>query len=1086
MGAAIVHSDPLPAPLTFSVVSSRQPLVKRFARRPDGTVAKSAIAALGRGTVRTHQVASLAALAKFLDGLTATQACIWGVTGREEAVVVAKDQFREDGEAITRSRGFFHWPEGPGVWMLDVDPFPGEAPLSPGQVIGLLRSLHPVLARAAMLWRPSASSGVDGGGITGQRVYLAVTDATLIEAAGSVLTDLLWVAGYGRVRISDAGTLLPRTLIDSAPWNPVWLDFAGPPILEGVVRRRIQPEIFPGEERVDLRALVAAGTSELRRNAEALRKEAQQARVAEARAIRQRYVEARGLDGLPLDPTIEVGFLAPEHELISREGERVTVRALLADRGRWHRREFADPEEPDYGGDRRIAVALLDGPEPRIYSHAHGGRAWGLLSPELEFEGIAETAVPEWRVALATARETARQEADDGEDDDAGIPFVSVKEALLTPEILTVQANTGAGKTHTIIGLLADTLLANDPESLLIVAVETLFAVGEIAKAVRALVPREAAGRFLVLRSGEPAKPFVDRKSDARPYRAVLCTHAAMRSLGDNPHRDGRVIAKLEHARDTDGRPLKVFVIIDEGDAYLAGLEKVFPLGYRTRRDYDPNTRRERVLRYSACPKDCGACSLTAWRMYGMTVPDKGHAQYRIKPAIGDPTNGVEIDARFLEGAMAEPRIIGAYSLFPLDRRRIPDLPVTLPMQDPKTGDIVEAPHGPGILAEFAKSPGATIRMCHLRDADGRHAAPGTVDDGAVWPPYACTLPTLVSWNRRPLAQLLALADDLRFLSATFTAGSRWLLRQVFGPFGHARVPTPDERKLKTLLVLVVPKVEISAAIAEQLTGIRPVLYVVPRERDVTRHKVRVQSWRTETLRPAVWLERMMHTTDPERPPTFLTTYARSSISRGANLGRYRILILDGNAPGAMMNELCLGTDDPLTGIETARRSVVYQASGRHMRWDLNGEDDGLRVLVYAGGEDALHHRLTDDGAWLAARHEGSVERVIRVVLDVHPERAVRAIEGFFATGECTVTDAIEGNRANLSRRQRAKVDASHRTDENRARRREAKREALRERIEACRREGLGWRDTYLRLHLTRHFSKEELVELKAAYEAPE
>ena len=80
---------------------------------------------------------------------------------------------------------------------------------------------------------------------------------------------------------------------------------------------------------------------------------------------------------------------------------------------------------------------------------------------------------------------------------------------------------------------------------------------------------------------------------------------------------------------------------------------------------------------------------------------------------------------------------------------------------------------------------------------------------------------------------------------------------------------------------------------------------------------------------------------------------------------------------------------------------------------------------------------------------------------------------------------SIEGNRATLSPRQREKVDGSRRTDENKARRREAKREALRERIEACRREGFQWRETYRKLNLARHFSKEELAEIRNAYEPP-
>ena len=52
---------------------------------------------------------------------------------------------------------------------------------------------------------------------------------------------------------------------------------------------------------------------------------------------------------------------------------------MLTDPEKWHQARFADPLEPDYRHDKRIAYANLESDEPYIWSHAHGGQRYRLV-----------------------------------------------------------------------------------------------------------------------------------------------------------------------------------------------------------------------------------------------------------------------------------------------------------------------------------------------------------------------------------------------------------------------------------------------------------------------------------------------------------------------------------------------------------------------------------------------------------------------------------------------------------------------------------------------------------------------------------
>jgi hypothetical protein len=95
----------------------------------------------------------------------------------------------------------------------------------------------------------------------------------------------------------------------------------------------------------------------------------------EAEKVRAAYTAERAAAGRAVSwiDDDERTVLEGSHEIVLTGGAVVTVDDILADPARYHDASCADPREPDYRGDDRIAVIKTDG-FPNIYSHAHGGQ----------------------------------------------------------------------------------------------------------------------------------------------------------------------------------------------------------------------------------------------------------------------------------------------------------------------------------------------------------------------------------------------------------------------------------------------------------------------------------------------------------------------------------------------------------------------------------------------------------------------------------------------------------------------------------------------------------------------------------------
>lgn len=360
------------------------------------------------GYASVCKVSSLSEFEKLLTSLGPDQALIYGRPEADQIALTTQEDWEHRGkprDVIPRTNETFSWPEGPGILMMDYDPSDdGTEPLSPQKLIDAIKSAAPGMSSVEMLTWPSASSWIKNvetsewaQGQSGQRLYFMVEDARDIPRAGRVLCERLWLAGYGYMKVSSAGSLLPRTLMDAMVWQPSRLDFAAGAKCEGpLVQDRGEPTLIAGAvTRLDTAKALSDLAPREQKAVEALKKQAREEKKEEAAAERADWLDRQArkmagdtagedeialarehaeaaLDGSPLsgDFVLEV---ATENDI-----EAVTVAEILSAPERYDRAKTRDPLEPEYDGGRLVGMLFLDGPVKTLHSFARGGATYQL------------------------------------------------------------------------------------------------------------------------------------------------------------------------------------------------------------------------------------------------------------------------------------------------------------------------------------------------------------------------------------------------------------------------------------------------------------------------------------------------------------------------------------------------------------------------------------------------------------------------------------------------------------------------------------------------------------------------------------
>ena len=420
----------------LTVITSRRPamLSKTVQRGPDGSLIREGGGLLGEGHARIATVSSLGEFAALLQGLGPAQGLTFGLPCGGDGRIVSRAALAREGYSqgiLTRTRDRFAWPDGPGILMLDHDP--NDVALSREELVRLIRTAVPGLADVAMLWWPSASShicdagtGEDLTGLRGQRIYLLVRDASDIPRAGAALVDRFWAAGHGRIIVSAAGAALERCPVDGSVWQPERLDFAaGAGCGEGLVQRRGAPVLIPGSsETVDTRIALPDDPA-ISRAAAAARRCARTDAADTVEAARKRFLDekekallapedrddpekreaARTVFRRAVENNVLTADFPVEVETAPGHFETITVGRILDDRAGFHGRLTRDPLEPGYDGGRATGKLFLMDSRPVLFSFAHHGRSFHLVSSPERIEVVQGRLADATESALGVLRD---------------------------------------------------------------------------------------------------------------------------------------------------------------------------------------------------------------------------------------------------------------------------------------------------------------------------------------------------------------------------------------------------------------------------------------------------------------------------------------------------------------------------------------------------------------------------------------------------------------------------------------------------------------------------------------------------------
>lgn len=338
------------------------------------------------------------------------KAFAYGVCGIKKAQIITKRALKRNEQryTISRTREFFSFSDGPGIMMLDYDPAEESTSMSQDELLAALYSACPALKDAPHVVTASASSFIYNGdaqlkGASGWHVYVLVQEAKDIPRAGEVLFEKTWLHGHGYIKINTAGNCLERSLIDKAVFQPERLDFISGACCHAPIEQRrpkalrMNLHALPLDTREHLPPLADSEKRKLiRLKSEAVAKVADEAARVRQRWIREHAEEAH--NNLPHNERSAERLTSLEEEfrnacetqtlglnfvLYPEEGGQVTVAEVLSDPGKWHGTRFADPLEPEYRNDKRIAQVNMEGyGEPYIHSFAHGGVRY-FLSAEI-------------------------------------------------------------------------------------------------------------------------------------------------------------------------------------------------------------------------------------------------------------------------------------------------------------------------------------------------------------------------------------------------------------------------------------------------------------------------------------------------------------------------------------------------------------------------------------------------------------------------------------------------------------------------------------------------------------------------------
>jgi hypothetical protein len=404
-------------PLSFFItkIEADNSLGKRMSLTNDGELYKEILPPAYKGKFETLQFSSLQDFNKFLSSVDNNMAVTYGLfKGENSGKFVSKSlkegEYRYVRKMKTRTREAMEWGNSSGILFLDYDPPVSSKAMTKEELISAIRETCPFLNEVEMLWRPSSSSLIENANtgetiseIAGQHLYIIAEKASEIPELGQEIAKRLWLNGYGRFDISKAGIALKKTIVDTTVWQPERLDFVGgAEVSSPLSQKKLVGKIIKGKKRcISLNDIAQLDAHEIRTLDHLMREKRKEVEftcyIKRDEFKKQMLKRTLGEDfneensehfkrRAHLLAALMDGVLYEDFILRTRNGTEVSVGEILDQPDKYNRKRFADPLEPDYRNDNRIAWARLNVVHPFIYSFAHGGRRFLLKRklPEIE------------------------------------------------------------------------------------------------------------------------------------------------------------------------------------------------------------------------------------------------------------------------------------------------------------------------------------------------------------------------------------------------------------------------------------------------------------------------------------------------------------------------------------------------------------------------------------------------------------------------------------------------------------------------------------------------------------------------------
>ena len=370
--------------IEFSIVTKTKGiLTKRFSVKNGELKKDSSECLLQHGKVERIS-ATFPEIPAILDNLKENQAVIHGTVDHDEVEVVSKGLKPNYPDAITRTKDIFTYPPC-GLLDFDYDALANGDSLSKAELIDALRSLDPQLQKAAMIWRPSASSCITDGediniGIQNQRIYMPY------EGTSDDLKDFVeglniaaWNKGFGHIFISVAGTAFPRGLFDMAVFSPERLDFSAGAVCDEPLTQSLPPTEYTPGDFVDLSDFpegdVLKQKSQIEGAMAAVQDDIDRVRKNYLNSQAEKLADTQGLTKKKAKNIVEARMqlkLLPKDILYTDNNEEIQIMDILDDPDKYNGMVIRDPLEPDYGPSKAKIYADEEG--VRVNSFAHGGR----------------------------------------------------------------------------------------------------------------------------------------------------------------------------------------------------------------------------------------------------------------------------------------------------------------------------------------------------------------------------------------------------------------------------------------------------------------------------------------------------------------------------------------------------------------------------------------------------------------------------------------------------------------------------------------------------------------------------------------